>query len=75
MAAQYTCLSNAPKAWEPLFKSGSNRLSVKMFWFKAWNAGHKCVMGRAIAKFRNAETGHFKHKMSIHDLIRGSLAV
>jgi hypothetical protein len=41
-------------AKEPLIKSGSNRLSVKMFWFKAWNARHKCVMGRAIAKFCNA---------------------
>jgi len=59
---------------EPLIKSGSNRLSVKTFWFKAWNARHKCVMGRAIAKFYNAETGYFNHKMSIHDLIRGSLA-
>jgi len=39
-----------------------------MFWFKAWNARNS----RAIAKFHNAETGHFDHKMSIHDLIRGS---
>jgi hypothetical protein len=54
---------------EPLIKSGTNRLSVKMFWFKAWNARNS----RAIAKFHNAETGHFNHKMSIHDLIRGSL--
>jgi hypothetical protein len=54
---------------EPLIKSGSNKLSVKMFWFKAWNARNS----RAIAKFCNAETGRFNHKMSIHDLIRGSL--
>jgi len=40
-----------------------------MFWFKAWNARNS----RAIAKFRNAETGYFDHKMSIHDLIIGSL--
>ncbi len=37
-------------AKEPLIKSGSNRLSVKMFWFKAWNA----LISRAIAKFCNA---------------------
>ena len=56
---------------EPLIKSGSNKLSAKMFCFKAWNARNS----RAIAKFCNAETGHFKHKMSIHELIRGSLVL
>ncbi len=56
-------------AREPLIKSGSYRLSVKMFWYKAWNARNS----KAIAKFHNAETGRFDHKMSIHDLISGSL--
>ncbi len=60
-------MSNITK--EPLIKSGSNRLSVIMFCFKAWSARNS----RAIAKLCNAETGHFNHKMSIHDLIRGSL--
>ncbi len=35
---------------EPLIKSGSNKLSAKMFCFKAWNARNS----RAIAKFCNA---------------------
>ena len=37
--------------------------------FKAWNASNS----RAIAKFHNAEIGHFGHNMFIHELIRGSL--
>ena len=44
---------------------------IKTFWFKAWNARNS----RAIAKFQNAEAGRFNHKMSIHDLFRGSLGV
>jgi hypothetical protein len=41
---------------EPLIKSGSSRLSLKLFWFKAWSARNS----RAIAKLYNAETGQFK---------------
>ncbi len=37
--------------------------------FKAWNANNS----RAIAKFHNAEIGHFGHNTFIHELIRGSL--
>ncbi len=37
--------------------------------FKAWNASNS----RAIAKFHNAEIGHFGHNTFIHELIRGSL--
>jgi len=54
--------------------------------FKAWNARplidilsprhwHFPVLrnSRAIAKFHNAEIGHFGHNAFIHELIRGSL--
>ena len=41
---------------EPLIKSGSSRLPLKLFWFKAWNARNS----RAIAEFYNAETGQIK---------------
>ncbi len=37
--------------------------------FKAWNASNSM----AIAKFHNAESGHFGHNTFIHELIRGSL--
>ncbi len=40
-----------------------------MIKFKAWNARNS----RAIAKFHNAENGHFGHNAFIHELIRGSL--
>ena len=40
-----------------------------MIKFKAWNASNS----RAIAKFHNAEIGHFGHNPFIHELIRGSL--
>jgi hypothetical protein len=36
---------------------------------KAWNASNS----RAIAKFHNAEIGHFGRNAFIHELIRGSL--
>jgi hypothetical protein len=41
-----------------------------MIKFKAWNASNS----KAIAKFHNAEIGHFGHNAFIHELIRGSLA-
>jgi hypothetical protein len=40
-----------------------------MIKFKAWNASNS----RAIAKFHNAEIGHFGRNTFIHELIRGSL--
>ena len=40
-----------------------------MIKFKAWNVSNS----RAIAKFHNAEIGHFGHNAFIHELIRGSL--
>jgi len=40
-----------------------------MIKFKAWNASNS----RAIAKFHNAEIGHFGHNAFIHELIIGSL--
>jgi len=49
---------------EPLIKSGSNRLQVKISWFKAWNARNS----RVIAKFCNAEARYFNRKISIHEL-------
>ena len=47
-----------------------NRVVIKMIKFKAWNARNS----RAIAKFHNAEIGHFGHNAIIHELIRGSLS-
>jgi len=57
-----------------------------MIKFKAWNARplidilsprhwHFPALrnSRAIAKFHNAEFGHFGHNAFIHELIRGSL--
>jgi lipopolysaccharide transport protein LptA len=43
---------------EPLIKSGSNRLLVKMPCFKAWNARNS----RVIAKFHNVQAEHFNQK-------------
>ena len=52
-----------------------------MIKFKAWNVSktqsNRCAHGasfsRAIAKFHNAEIGHFGRNAFIHELIRGSL--
>jgi len=59
-----------------------------MIKIKAWNARplnnilsprrwHFPVLrnSRAIAKFRNAEIGHFGQNTFIHELIRGSLGI
>jgi len=40
-----------------------------MIEFKAWNASNS----KAIAKFHNAEIGHFGPNTFNHELIRGSL--
>jgi hypothetical protein len=39
--------------------------------FKAWNASNS----KAIAKFHNAEIGHFGLNTFIHELIRGSSSI
>ena len=54
---------------EPLIKTGRIKLRRKMIKIKAGNARNST----AIAKFSNAEIDHFRLKLIVHVLIRGSL--
>ncbi len=60
---------------EPLIKTGQIKLLFKMIKFKARNARPSPIkQGTAIAKFCNAEIDYFELKLTVHVLIRGSLA-